>query len=98
MDAEVISVSRLGSIRDRLRRLDAEFLRPHHRAMLLALLAMLLQSLLVLPLPLLQGWVLDRLHPLLGFSLETPVDVTSLAWLIGLTLGASVICHLGRLA
>src|SRR5438552_13870873 len=102
---KVISVSRLGSPRDRLRRLNAEFLRPHHPAMILALVAMLLQSLLVLPLPLLQGWVLDRLLLLfdpargtpLGHGLETGPNTTALAWLVGLALGASVLCHLGRM-
>ena len=39
-----------------LRRLEAEFVRPHRRAVLLALAGMLLQSALLLPVPLAQGW------------------------------------------
>ena len=45
----------------RLRRLEADFLRPHRCILLLALGGMLVQSLLLLPIPLLQGMVLDRL-------------------------------------
>src|SRR5437763_16116032 len=45
----------------RLRRLEGEFLRPHRRIVLLALAGMFVQSLLLLPIPLLQGMVLDRL-------------------------------------
>jgi ABC-type multidrug transport system fused ATPase/permease subunit len=45
----------------RLRRLESEFLRPHRRILVVALVGMLVQSLLLLPIPLLQGRVLDRL-------------------------------------
>ena len=44
-----------------LRRLEAEFLRPYRRAIGLGLLGLLTQSVLLLPVPLLQGWVLDKL-------------------------------------
>jgi ABC-type multidrug transport system fused ATPase/permease subunit len=44
-----------------LRRFEAEFLRPYRRAVALGLLGLLLQSVLLLPVPLLQGWVVDRL-------------------------------------
>jgi len=44
-----------------LRRLNAEFLRPYHRTLAFALAGMLLQTLLALPLPIVQGRVLDRL-------------------------------------
>jgi ABC-type multidrug transport system fused ATPase/permease subunit len=45
----------------RLHRLEARFLRPHRRALALAVAGMLAQSLLVLPVPVVQGMVLDRL-------------------------------------
>src|SRR5215470_12814531 len=44
-----------------LRRFEAEFLRPYRGAIALGLLGLLLQSVLLLPVPLLQGWVVDRL-------------------------------------
>ncbi len=44
-----------------LRRFEAEFLRPYRGRIVLGLLGLLIQSLLLLPIPLLQGWVVDRL-------------------------------------
>ena len=44
-----------------LRRFEAEFLRPYRGAIALGLLGLLIQSILLLPVPLLQGWVVDRL-------------------------------------
>ncbi len=44
-----------------LRRFEAEFLRPYRGMILLGLLGLLIQSLMLLPIPLLQGWVVDRL-------------------------------------
>ena len=44
-----------------LRRFEAEFLRPYRGMILLGLLGLLIQSVLLLPIPLLQGWVVDRL-------------------------------------
>ena len=44
-----------------LRRFEAEFLRPYRELILLGLLGLLVQSVLLLPIPLLQGWVVDRL-------------------------------------
>ena len=88
MDEQVVSVTRLGSTRERLKRLGVEFLKPHRAAIFLALGAMLVQSLLVLPLPLLQGWVLDSI-------VSAPRE--GLAWLVALALGASVLCYLGRM-
>src|SRR5947208_1778847 len=61
--ANAITLARR-SPRRRLRRMEATFLRPHRRSMLIALMALLLQSLLVLPLPRLQGWVIDQLSAL----------------------------------
>ncbi|HWE39411.1 MAG TPA: ABC transporter ATP-binding protein [Isosphaeraceae bacterium] len=46
---------------DPLRRLEGRFLRPHRGAMAAALAALLAQSLLMLPVPVLQGRVLDRI-------------------------------------
>lgn len=79
----------------RLRRLHAEFLQPHRRAILLALAAMFLGSLLLLPVSLVQGWTLDRLIE----STATPAsDRRALPRLILLGLGAALGCHLARLA
>ena len=60
-----------------LRRFEAEFLRPYRGAILLGLLGLLVQSVLLLPVPLLQGWVVDRLVayfrvPETATSPETP--------------------------
>jgi ABC-type multidrug transport system fused ATPase/permease subunit len=44
-----------------LHRFEAEFLRPNRGAIALGLLGLLFQSVLLLPVPLLQGWVVDRL-------------------------------------
>ncbi len=43
------------------RRFEAEFLRPYRQAILLGLLGLIVQSVLLLPIPILQGWVVDRL-------------------------------------
>ncbi|MBX6311814.1 MAG: ABC transporter ATP-binding protein [Isosphaeraceae bacterium] len=83
----------------RLRRLEAEFLRPYRGMMLLALASMLVQALLSLPVSLLQGWVIDRLVPLVsqGRALST-VEAAALLKVIGLGLLATAACHLGRMA
>src|SRR5205807_9426340 len=86
-----------GSPSDVLRLLAAEFLRPHPRSMAAALLAMLLQSLLLLPPPLIQGWVLDCVLPLFDPAGATPADAGRLGWLIGLALGAALVCLVGRM-
>src|SRR4051812_36407885 len=44
-----------------LRRFEGEYLRPYRLAIALGLLGLLVQSILLLPIPLLQGWVLDQL-------------------------------------
>jgi ABC-type multidrug transport system fused ATPase/permease subunit len=44
-----------------LQRLEHEFLRPYRLTLWLALLGLLIQSALLLPGPLIQGWLLDRL-------------------------------------
>lgn len=75
----------------RLRRLNAEFLRPHRRAILLALAGMFLGSLLLLPVSLVQGWMLDCLLD------GTSSDPSRLRNLILGTLGVVLACHLGRM-
>jgi ABC-type multidrug transport system fused ATPase/permease subunit len=82
------------SLTHRLRRLDAEFLRPHRRAILSALAGMLLGSLLLLPVSLLQGWTLDRL---IENAQGRGGDSTSLTNIILLALGAMIGCHLTRM-
>jgi ABC-type multidrug transport system fused ATPase/permease subunit len=57
---------------------------------------MLLQSLLALPVPLLQGWVLDRIVPVLGGA--RPAEVAPHGGLIAGALAASVLCLLARAA
>ncbi len=77
----------------RLRRLDAEFLRPHRRAILFALAGMFLGSLLLLPVSLLQGWTLDYLMEHGGTA-----DPSSATRVVLLALGAALGCHLARMA
>src|SRR5579871_2390068 len=77
----------------RLRRLESEFLRPHRRAIFLALAAMLLQSVLLLPVPVLQGRVLDRL-----IGPRPGDDAAALTWLVLGVFAASAGCHFGRAA
>ena len=67
------------------------FLRPHRRALAVALAGTLAQSLLALPAPLLQGFALDQL-------LGPRPDAAPMARLIAFVLAASLACHLGRLA
>ncbi len=78
-----------------LRKLAVEFLRPHRTAILLALAGMIVQSMLLLPVPLLQGWVLDRLAPL--FTGQAAGDAAPVGWAVVGALAASVLCHLGRM-
>jgi ABC-type multidrug transport system fused ATPase/permease subunit len=86
------------AIGSRLRRLEAEFLRPYRAAIVLGLLALLVQSVLLLPLPLLQGWVLDHLVALARDSRPAQAQVSAAARVIVLALAASVGCHLARMA
>jgi ABC-type multidrug transport system fused ATPase/permease subunit len=89
----------------RLRRLDSEFLRPHHRAMFMALAGMFLGSLFLLPVSLVQGWMLDRLldgepaASAAGLSKHPAADAAGspLVHLILCTLGIVLACHLGRM-
>lgn len=79
------------SLAARLRRLDAEFLRPHRRSIILALAGMFLGSLFLLPVSLVQGWMLDRL---LDGMQHDPSAATNL--ILG-TLGIVLVCHLSRM-
>src|SRR5207245_8170672 len=66
------------SILTQLRQLETRFLKPHRRAVALALAGMLVQSALLLPIPLLQGGVVDRLVGLAetGPSPPTPLPAS----------------------
>ena len=75
----------------RLRRLAAESLRSHRVALALALAGLLFQSLLLLPVPLLQGWVLDRLA---GGAAQRAV----LARAVFVAFAATAACYLLRAA
>src|SRR5439155_9969884 len=81
------------------RRLEGQFLRPYRMAVALALAGMLLQSVLLLPIPLLQGWVLDQLVALFGASAAPQgPDASAVTRLILVALAASVACYLARMA
>ena len=88
-----------------LLRLEADFLRPYRWAIGLGLLGLLVQSVLLLPVPLLQGWVVDKLVALAaaghgaaaGLATAAQLaDRTAIAWAIGLALGGTVALHLAR--
>jgi ABC-type multidrug transport system fused ATPase/permease subunit len=88
-----------------LLRLEGDFLRPYRWAIGLGLLGLLVQSMLLLPVPLLQGWVVDKLVALAAAGngaaagLATAAhlaDRTAIAWAIGLALGGTVALHLAR--
>jgi ABC-type multidrug transport system fused ATPase/permease subunit len=74
-----------------LRTLEARFLKPHRRAIALALAGMLIQSALLLPIPLLQGSVVDRLVDLGHTPVRAPVTSAILV-----ALGASIVCYLAK--
>jgi ABC-type multidrug transport system fused ATPase/permease subunit len=88
-----------------LLRLERDFLRPYRWLIGLGLLGLLVQSVLLLPIPLLQGWVVDKLVALTaagklavpGQTATAPLgDLTHIAWAIGLALGGTVALHLTR--
>jgi ABC-type multidrug transport system fused ATPase/permease subunit len=83
-----------------LRRLEADFLRPYRGEIALGLLGLLVQSVLLLPIPILQGWVVDKLVALAGATggagggaVPTKAGV---AWGIGLALCGTIVLHLAR--
>ncbi len=88
-----------------LRRLEADFLKPYRFAIALGLLGLLAQSVMLLPIPLMQGWVVDKLVAIAAASLAVvdrrttgmPVpERTAIAQAIGLAFGATVMLHLAR--
>lgn len=84
---------------DRIRRLAAQYVRPHRLAIALALVGMLVQSMLLLPVPMLQGWVLDRVAAASGGWGGVPGAPAGGATLvIALAMAAMVTCHAGRTA
>ncbi|MHB1556507.1 MAG: ABC transporter ATP-binding protein [Isosphaeraceae bacterium] len=88
-----------------LRRFEAEFLRPYRWPIALGLFGLLVQSVLLLPVPLLQGWVVDRLVGYVrasggggtGTSAADPAAVeaarSAAARAIGLALAATIGLH-----
>src|SRR3954468_9853121 len=83
----------------RLRLLEAQFLKPYRAAIALGSLGLVLQSLLVLPVPVLQGWVLDRLVPLARRpDAVGPTEASAATRAIALGFFAMIACHLGRMA
>ncbi len=85
-----------------LHRLEADFLRPYRGAIGIGLAGLLVQSVLLLPVPLLQGWVLDRLVALAaagaGAAGATDQARREVALAIGLALAGTVALHLARSA
>ncbi len=78
-----------------LRRLDERFLRPRRAVLAAALLGLLAQAALGVPVPLLQGMAVDRLAARLGPS---PAPSSSVGTTVALLVGAMLACHLGRMA
>ncbi|HZU35701.1 MAG TPA: ABC transporter ATP-binding protein [Gemmataceae bacterium] len=91
-----MSFSATPSVFGRLRHLEAQFLRPHRRTVALALAGMLVQSALLLPAPLLQGWVVDRLVAHLGQGGTAALSSAAAVRLILVALAASVACYAVR--
>lgn len=82
-----------------LRRLEREFLRGYRSDFALCLLGLMAQSVLVLPVPLLQGRILDRLLPYATpDAASRPVAGAEIYQAIALGLAAIVACHLTRTA
>jgi ABC-type multidrug transport system fused ATPase/permease subunit len=92
------SIDRAPSPRSPLRRLEADFLRPYRATIVLGLIGLLVQSLLLLPLPLLQGWVVDHLVAFTSDGGSATVDRSAVGRAIGLALGATVLLQLARSA
>ena len=79
---------------DRIRRLASQFVRPHRLSMTVALVGMFAQSLLLLPVPMLQGWVLDRVMPATpGSQAAARAPAGAATAMIVLSLAAMVACH-----
>jgi ABC-type multidrug transport system fused ATPase/permease subunit len=74
-------------------RLESGFLHPYRLVVALSLVGLLAQSLLVLPIPLLQGWVLDRLVA----HARGAATSESASWAIAAGLALTAACHLIRM-
>ena len=84
---------------DRLRRMVREFLRPHRATVAWAGVGLLISSALLLPIPVLQGVVIDHLVALARQSSRpSPAEGARAARLILAVFAASVACYLGRMA
>src|SRR4051812_20446329 len=82
----------------RLHRLEAQFLKPYRGKIALATAGLLLQSILLLPVPLLQGWVLDHLVVLVARSSAiSPADRATATKVIASALALTIALHLGRM-
>ncbi|MGE3818458.1 MAG: ABC transporter ATP-binding protein [Isosphaeraceae bacterium] len=82
-----------------LPRLERRFLRPYRVTFALALAGLLAQSALMLPVPILQGQILDRLVPFVGKTgTIEPSARSAVVWGLTLTLLLIVGCHLARTA
>jgi ABC-type multidrug transport system fused ATPase/permease subunit len=88
-----------------LSRFEAEFLRPYRAVIFLGLLGLLVQSILLLPVPLLQGWVVDCLVEYfqaaqyatgsIDHSISSS-EKSSVVWAIGIALVATIVLHFVR--
>lgn len=84
---------------DRLRRMVREFLHPHRITVAWAGVGLLLSSALLLPIPVLQGVVIDHLVALARQpSPPTAAEQAQVAHLIAAVFLGSVACYLGRMA
>jgi len=84
---------------ERLRRLTYEFLWPHRKTVAWALLGLLVQSSLLLPIPVFQGVVIDHLVALIRRTSTPNLAEQHQAFrLIAWVFVGSVACHLGRMA
>jgi ABC-type multidrug transport system fused ATPase/permease subunit len=89
--------SRSSTTSDRIRRLAAQYVRPHRGVILAALAGMLAQSLLVLPVPLLQGRLLDRIVRMLGESgTAAQAAMGPAAVMIITAVAAMIACQVAR--
>jgi ABC-type multidrug transport system fused ATPase/permease subunit len=77
-----------------LNELAAAFLRPFGLQIALALVLVLIQSLCLLPLPALQGWIIDRLQS----ATSSGADQWTLYWQISEVCVISIACLLARMA
>src|SRR4051812_39634614 len=85
--------------RDRVCRLEARFLRPHRGTVLFALVGLFVASLLPLPVPLLQGRVLDAVVAAVHEGRAEPAaGWLPLEWLVGGALVVSALCYGLRMA